>query len=83
MPLPNNGVTKTAKGDIIWTLPDFNFLAGDAVAPDTEAPAEMLFYIPRYKALTVAEDATFTMHNVCSLRGTPCPQLVQLGDVPA
>ncbi|MCL1692234.1 MAG: MBL fold metallo-hydrolase, partial [Actinomycetia bacterium] len=29
-PLPNNGVIKNAKGDVIWNLPDFDFLAGDA-----------------------------------------------------
>lgn len=39
------------------------------MAPDTEAPAEMLFYFPQLKALCAAEDATHTFHNVLSLRG--------------
>jgi alkyl sulfatase BDS1-like metallo-beta-lactamase superfamily hydrolase len=39
------------------------------LAPDTEAPAEMFFYIPEYKALSTAEDAVHTQHNVYSLRG--------------
>ncbi|MBT8471302.1 MAG: MBL fold metallo-hydrolase [Marinicaulis sp.] len=38
-------------------------------APDTEAPAEFMFYIPQYKALHTAELATGTMHNVLTLRG--------------
>jgi len=39
------------------------------LAPDSEAPSEMFFYIPRYHALCTAEDATHTLHNVYSLRG--------------
>ena len=39
------------------------------MAPESEAPAEMFFYIPEYKALFTAEDATQTMHNIYTLRG--------------
>lgn len=39
------------------------------LAPNTEAPSEMLWYIPELKALNAAEDATQTMHNIYSLRG--------------
>lgn len=39
------------------------------MAPDSEAPAEMFFYIPKYKALCSAEDATHTLHNTYTLRG--------------
>ncbi|EFK11679.1 metallo-beta-lactamase domain protein [delta proteobacterium NaphS2] len=39
------------------------------LAPDTEAPSEMFFYIPKYKALCTAEDAVHNMHNIYSLRG--------------
>ncbi|MFN3850638.1 MAG: alkyl/aryl-sulfatase [Spirosomataceae bacterium] len=39
------------------------------MAPHTEAPAEMLFYIPKYKALCSAEDATHVLHNLYTLRG--------------
>jgi alkyl sulfatase BDS1-like metallo-beta-lactamase superfamily hydrolase len=39
------------------------------MAPDTEAPAEMLIYFPGHKALCAAEDATHTLHNLLTLRG--------------
>ena len=39
------------------------------MAPDSEAPSEMFFYIPEYHALCTAEDATHTLHNTYSLRG--------------
>ena len=39
------------------------------LAPDTEAPAEMLFYFPQFKALCAAEDMTHNLHNLYSLRG--------------
>jgi alkyl sulfatase BDS1-like metallo-beta-lactamase superfamily hydrolase len=63
--LPTHLITKTGQKEVIDGL-EFEFI----LAPDTEAPAEMFFYIPKYKALTVAEDACFTIHNVYSLRGT-------------
>ncbi|BDZ54961.1 hypothetical protein GCM10025870_20340 [Agromyces marinus] len=39
------------------------------MAPGTEAPAEMHFYLPRYRALCMAENATHTHHNLLTLRG--------------
>ncbi len=39
------------------------------MAPGTEAPAELHFYLPRHKALCIAENATHTLHNVQTLRG--------------
>lgn len=39
------------------------------MAPDTEAPAEMLIFFPELRALCAAEDATHTFHNVLTLRG--------------
>ncbi len=39
------------------------------MAPDTEAPSEMLIYLPTFKALCAAEDATHTFHNILTLRG--------------
>lgn len=39
------------------------------LAPDTEAPAEMLFHLPAHRALCAAEDATHTLHNLYTLRG--------------
>ncbi|WP_250534600.1 alkyl sulfatase dimerization domain-containing protein [Caballeronia sp. AZ10_KS36] len=39
------------------------------MAPGTEAPAEMLFYFPQFKAIDLAEDANHTLHNLLTLRG--------------
>ena len=62
--VPTNVITKPFQKEKIAGL-DFEFL----LAPDTEAPAEMFFYIPKYKALCTAEDAVHNQHNVYSLRG--------------
>jgi alkyl sulfatase BDS1-like metallo-beta-lactamase superfamily hydrolase len=39
------------------------------MAPNSEAPSEMFFYLPEMKTLCTAEDATHTLHNTYSLRG--------------
>ncbi len=39
------------------------------LTPNTEAPAEMNFYFPRYHALCMAENATHNLHNLLTLRG--------------
>ncbi|WP_121714379.1 alkyl sulfatase dimerization domain-containing protein [Streptomyces sp. E5N91] len=39
------------------------------MAPDTEAPSEMLIHFPGLRALCTAEDATHTLHNLLTLRG--------------
>ncbi|WP_265523595.1 alkyl/aryl-sulfatase [Oerskovia flava] len=39
------------------------------MAPGTEAPSEMLIYLPDHKALCAAEDATHNLHNLLTLRG--------------
>ncbi|MCJ1393405.1 hypothetical protein MMC18_006279 [Xylographa bjoerkii] len=39
------------------------------LTPGTEAPAEMNFYFPKYKAFCMAENVTHTMHNIQTLRG--------------
>ncbi|MEZ4560911.1 MAG: MBL fold metallo-hydrolase, partial [Caldilineaceae bacterium] len=39
------------------------------MAPNSEAPTEMLWYNPELKAMNGAEDATHTLHNTYSLRG--------------
>ncbi|WP_373490324.1 alkyl/aryl-sulfatase [Parasphingorhabdus sp.] len=38
-------------------------------ASETEAPAELVFYLPQFKALHTAEVATRTFHNVLTPRG--------------
>jgi alkyl sulfatase BDS1-like metallo-beta-lactamase superfamily hydrolase len=39
------------------------------MAPNSEAPAEMHFYIPRYKVLNLAENCTHNFHNLLPFRG--------------
>jgi alkyl sulfatase BDS1-like metallo-beta-lactamase superfamily hydrolase len=41
-----------------------------ALAPATEAPAELYMYYPRFKVLNMAEIATHNFHNLLPLRGT-------------
>ncbi len=39
------------------------------LTPNTEAPAEMNAYFPKYRGLWLAENCTGTMHNLYTLRG--------------
>ena len=39
------------------------------MTPGTEAPAEMNFLFPQYRALCMAENCTHNMHNLYTLRG--------------
>jgi len=39
------------------------------MAPNSEAPAEMHFYVPRYKMLNLAENCTHNFHNLLPFRG--------------
>ncbi|GBE64175.1 hydrolase [Mycobacterium sp. MFM001] len=39
------------------------------MAPGTEAPAEMHFYFPQFRALCMAENASHNLHNLLTLRG--------------
>ncbi|MDN0083919.1 alkyl sulfatase dimerization domain-containing protein [Crenobacter sp. SG2305] len=61
---PNKLIKKTGETLTVDGV-DLVFL----MAPDTEAPAEMLFYFPQYKAIDLAEDANHTLHNILTLRG--------------
>ncbi|WP_322053914.1 alkyl/aryl-sulfatase [Paraburkholderia bannensis] len=69
----NGTVTLIPPTDIIKKTGEKRTIDGlDVVfqmAPGTEAPAEMLFYFPKYHALCAAEDATHTLHNLYTLRG--------------
>ena len=61
---PTDSITKTgSKRDIAGLT--FEFL----YAPDTEAPEEMHIWIPQLKALTCAENANHSLHNIQTLRG--------------
>lgn len=61
---PTDSITETGTVRTISGL-TFEFL----YAPDTEAPEEMHIWIPELKALTCAENANHTMHNIQTLRG--------------
>ncbi len=37
--------------------------------PNAEAPAEMMFYLPKWKAFCAAEEANAVLHNLYTLRG--------------
>ncbi|MFP3588647.1 alkyl sulfatase dimerization domain-containing protein [Paraburkholderia sp. SIMBA_055] len=61
---PNRIISKTGEKMTIDGI-DIVF----QMAPGTEAPAEMLFYFPQFKAIDLAEDANHTLHNLLTLRG--------------
>ncbi|AVH24551.1 MBL fold metallo-hydrolase [Nocardia cyriacigeorgica] len=66
-------VSLIAPTDIITTTGHEETVGGVRMvfqmAPDTEAPSEMLVYFPDFRALCAAEDATHTFHNLLTLRG--------------
>ena len=66
-------VSLIAPTDVIRKTGETRNIDGVAIeflmAPNTEAPAEMLLYFPQFKALCSAEDATHTLHNLYTLRG--------------
>lgn len=61
---PTDTITKTKETRCLFGV-NMEF----QMAPDTEAPSEMLIYFPDHKALCAAEDATHTFHNILTLRG--------------
>lgn len=61
---PTDIITETGQKETIDGL-TYEFL----MAPGSEAPSEMLWFIEEKKALETAEDATHTLHNTYSLRG--------------
>lgn len=61
---PTDIITKTGQKEVIDGL-TYEFM----MAPGSEAPSEMLWYIEEMKAISAAEDATHTLHNTYSLRG--------------
>jgi alkyl sulfatase BDS1-like metallo-beta-lactamase superfamily hydrolase len=62
--VPTKLIKKTGE---VATLDGVKFVF--QMAPGTEAPSEMLFYMPEFKALCLAEDATANQHNLYTLRG--------------
>ncbi|MGD0827918.1 MAG: alkyl sulfatase dimerization domain-containing protein [Desulfobaccales bacterium] len=61
---PTDVVTKSGQEMILDGL-KFVF----QLAPDTEAPAEMHFYLPQLKLLCPAENCCHNLHNLYTLRG--------------
>lgn len=64
LPIPNKLITKDGQKVTIDGV-DFVFY----LAPHSEAPAEMVMYIPQWKALSMAEDVNHLQHNIYTLRG--------------
>jgi alkyl sulfatase BDS1-like metallo-beta-lactamase superfamily hydrolase len=63
---PTHEITETGQRMQIDGL-DFEF----QLAPDTEAPAEMHWYIDQLRAVCAAENCCHTLHNTYTLRGAP------------
>src|SRR6516165_8026336 len=61
---PNDLIMETGDKRIIDGV-EFEF----QMAPNSEAPAEMHFYVPRYKVLNLAENCTHNFHNLLPFRG--------------
>ncbi|MGB0777539.1 MAG: alkyl/aryl-sulfatase [Flavobacteriaceae bacterium] len=61
---PTNIISETGYKEVIDGL-EYEFV----MAPGSEAPSEMMWYLPKYKLINTAEDAVHTMHNLYTLRG--------------
>ncbi|MFE5797120.1 alkyl/aryl-sulfatase [Streptomyces sp. NPDC056503] len=61
---PTDHITRTGEERTLAGL-TFQF----QMAPDTEAPEEFHFYVPELRALTCAENANHSLHNIQTLRG--------------
>lgn len=69
----NGAMSLIAPNDLIKATGDWRVIDGVRfefqMTPESEAPAEMNFYIPEFRALCLAENANATMHNVLTPRG--------------
>ena len=63
---PSNVITKTPLDPQLIDGVEIVFM----LAQDTEAPSEMLFHFPQFRALCAAEDMTHNLHNLYSIRGS-------------
>jgi alkyl sulfatase BDS1-like metallo-beta-lactamase superfamily hydrolase len=61
---PTDLITRTGEKRVIDGI-EYEFL----MAPGSEAPSEMMWYLPKFRLINTAEDATHTMHNLYTLRG--------------
>ncbi|WP_413578613.1 alkyl/aryl-sulfatase [Bdellovibrio sp. HCB290] len=64
LPIPNRTITKDGEKVKIDGV-EFVFY----LTPGAEAPAEMVMYIPQWKALSMAEEVNHLQHNIYTLRG--------------
>src|SRR6201987_2964689 len=66
-------VARGGPNDLIMETGDTRTIDGVVfefqMAPNSEAPAEMHFYLPRYKLLNLAENCTHNFHNLLPFRG--------------
>ena len=61
---PTQAITRTGQE---LTIGDVRLVF--QLTPGTEAPAEMNFYLPQFRAVFMAENANLTMHNLLPARG--------------
>jgi alkyl sulfatase BDS1-like metallo-beta-lactamase superfamily hydrolase len=61
---PTDIIHKTGEKKTIDGI-EYEFL----MAPGSEAPSEMMWYLPKFNMINTAEDAVHTMHNLYTLRG--------------
>jgi len=73
-PCPSLGSLSLIAPNLIITRTGQEVTVGDVtmvfqLTPGTEAPAEMNFYLPQFRAVFMAENANLTMHNLLPARG--------------
>ncbi|MBS0470758.1 MAG: MBL fold metallo-hydrolase [Proteobacteria bacterium] len=73
-PCPSLGSLSLIAPNLLITETGQEVTVGDVtmvfqLTPGTEAPAEMNFYLPQFRAVFMAENANLTMHNLLPARG--------------
>ncbi len=73
-PRPSAGSLSLIAPNLLVTRTGQEVTVGDVtmifqLTPGTEAPAEMNFYLPQFRAVFMAENANLTMHNLLPARG--------------
>ena len=73
-PCPSMGSLSLIAPNLLITQTGQEVTVGDVtmvfqLTPGTEAPAEMNFYLPGFRAVFMAENANLTMHNLLPARG--------------
>jgi alkyl sulfatase BDS1-like metallo-beta-lactamase superfamily hydrolase len=73
-PCPSLGSLSLIAPNLLITQTGQEITVGDVtmvfqLTPGTEAPAEMNFYLPQFRAVFMAENANLTMHNLLPARG--------------